>query len=341
MTADVSAVSVLVVDDNSAKRFALSAVLSPLGFNVVEAESGMEALRCLMAADFAVILLDVLMPVMDGFETASRIRARPRSEMTPIIFITAHGPDEVSHADHYAQGAVDFIFAPIPPEELRAKVSVFANLFAKAEELAVHARAVQSTADQLSDRNVELAAIARHDPLTGLRNRRALTEDLEMHEAKVIRYGHSYCMGLLDIDHFKAYNDSYGHQAGDVILQTIATALTSLLRRGDALYRYGGEELLCIFPEQTIESGGLAVERMRAGVEDLGLTHAGSPSGVVTISAGLAVLDMDLQRSAHEVLTEADGALYRAKSLGRNRVERAGPEPVWPAPATATLTPTV
>jgi two-component system cell cycle response regulator len=340
MTDDRSAVSVLVVDDNAAKRFALNAVLSPLGYTLVEADSGVEALRCLMIQDFAVILLDVLMPVMDGFETASRIRMRPRSEMTPIIFITAHGPDEVAHADHYAQGAVDFIFAPIPPDELRAKVSVFANLYAKAEQLAVHARAVQSTADELIDRNVELSELARQDPLTSLRNRRALTEDLEMHEARVLRYGHSYCMGLLDIDHFKSYNDTYGHQAGDEVLRVIATTLASLLRRGDALYRYGGEELLCIFPEQTIETGGLAVERMRAGVEALGLVHAGSPSGVVTVSAGLAVLDMELSRSAHDVLNEADGALYRAKSLGRNRVERAGPEPAWPARSTTALAPT-
>jgi CheY-like chemotaxis protein/HPt (histidine-containing phosphotransfer) domain-containing protein len=142
-------VPVLIVDDNSAKRLALKAVLQPLGYSIVEAHSGQEALRCVLAQDFAVILLDVRMPVMDGFETAALIRQRQQSEMTPIIFFTAYSSDEITNTDRYAEGAVDFIFAPVPPEEIRAKVSVFANLFLKAEALAIRARDVQATADQL------------------------------------------------------------------------------------------------------------------------------------------------------------------------------------------------
>ena len=142
-------VPILMVDDNPAKRLALKAVLLPLGHTIVEADSGLDALRCIMAQNFAVILLDVMMPVMDGFETAARIRQRPQSEMTPIIFITAHGKDEIVNTDLYAEGAVDFIFAPVPPGELRAKVAVFANLFRRAEELATRAQQVQASADQL------------------------------------------------------------------------------------------------------------------------------------------------------------------------------------------------
>jgi PAS domain S-box-containing protein len=142
-------VPILVVDDNAGKRLALKAVLSPLGYSIVEADSGSAALRCVMAQDFAVILLDVRMPDMDGFETAALIRQRVQSEMTPIIFITAYASDEIVNADHYAEGAVDFIFAPIPPNELRAKASVFANLFIKAQGLATEARGVQESADRL------------------------------------------------------------------------------------------------------------------------------------------------------------------------------------------------
>jgi diguanylate cyclase (GGDEF)-like protein len=324
MTVDGSSGSVLMVDDNPTKRFALKAVLAPLGVDIVEAGSGLEALRRLMTQDFAVILLDVHMPVMDGFETAAMIRKRTQSQMTPIIFITARSADELAHADRYAQGAVDFMFAPVAPNELRAKVSVFVNLFGQARDLATQARAVQTTADQLGERNLELSAIARRDPLTGLRNRRALTEDLEAHEARALRYGHSFCMALLDIDHFKSYNDTYGHQAGDEVLRVVADQLTELLRTGDALYRYGGEEFLCIFPEQTLASGGLAIERMRAGVEELALTHAPNSGGVITLSAGLAILDAGRKNSADDVLRAADEALYRAKRLGRNRVECVG-----------------
>jgi PAS domain S-box-containing protein len=142
-------VPILVVDDNASKRLAIKAVLSPLGYSIVEAESGIAALRCITTQDFAVILLDVRMPIMGGMETAALIRQRQQSEMTPIIFITAHGSDELVHTDRYAQGAVDFIFAPVPPDELRAKVSVFANLFSRAESLAEQAREIAASADQL------------------------------------------------------------------------------------------------------------------------------------------------------------------------------------------------
>ena len=115
---------------------------------MVEADSGLAALRCVMARSFAVILLDVCMPILDGRETAAIIRQRRQSEMTPIIFITAFDNDEIVSSDHYAQGAVDFIFAPVDPHELRAKVSVFASLFLNAQGLATRAREVQTSADQ-------------------------------------------------------------------------------------------------------------------------------------------------------------------------------------------------
>ncbi|CAM3315463.1 GGDEF and EAL domain-containing protein [Halomonas lysinitropha] len=140
---------VLIVDDTPSKRLAMKAALEPLGHRLVEADSGVAALRLIMQEDFAVILLDVTMPGMDGFETAKLIRERWQSEMTPIIFVTAFSSDEVGQVDHYAGGAVDFLFAPIPPAELRSKVSFFAHVFLNAENLAARSRVVQQTADQL------------------------------------------------------------------------------------------------------------------------------------------------------------------------------------------------
>ncbi|MDQ1381545.1 MAG: hypothetical protein QOJ71_2264 [Actinomycetota bacterium] len=317
-----SSVSILVVDDNAAKRLALKAVLRPLGHTIVEAESGLAALRSVMTHDFAVILLDVRMPIMDGFETAALIRTRQQSELTPIIFITAYGSDEVVTSDLYAQGAVDFIYAPVPPEELRAKVAVFANLFMKAAALARMAEEVRSSADQLRMMNNELTTLSRQDPLTGLGNRRALEQDVDLLEARVVRYGHRYCMAVLDIDHFKSYNDTYGHPAGDRILQSFAIQLQQQVRAGDAVYRFGGDEFLCVYPEQSLETGAQVVERMRSGLEELAIPHVGNPRGVLTFSAGLAILDPGRIESSKEVLDEADAALYRAKLLGRNRVER-------------------
>ena len=142
-------VPVLIVDDDPAKLLALKAALSPLDLDIVEADSGQAALRRVMEQTFAVILLDVRMPEMDGFETAALIRTQRESEMTPIIFVTAFAGDEIGPKARYVEGAVDFIFAPVPPDELRAKVSVFVNLFLQASELASAASEVQASADDL------------------------------------------------------------------------------------------------------------------------------------------------------------------------------------------------
>jgi diguanylate cyclase (GGDEF)-like protein/PAS domain S-box-containing protein len=451
-----SAVPILIVDDNATKRLALKAVLLPLGYSIVEADSGQAALRCVMAQDFAVILLDVLMPIMDGFETAALIRRRRQSEATPIVFITAYARDEIVPTARFVEGSFDFMFAPVQPDELRAKVSVFADLFTKARGLAKQAREVQMTADHLrfltdaapigifqtdtenryvytnphwsemtgippeeaagqewntiidseqragllaeypdgaldrtelchrfeirppgsasrivlitsriipdgdggiagwvgiladvtaearaeadmSDVADELTAIARRDALTGLGNRRALEEDLALLEARVVRYGQRYCMAMLDVDRFKSYNDTYGHQAGDKVLQAVAAQLKDEARGGDALYRYGGEEFLCIFPEQSLATAAVAVERMRVGLERLAIPHAVNASGVLTISAGLAMLDPGHIRPANDVLKEADEVLYQAKQLGRNRVEYAVSQPAEAVEASVSI----
>jgi len=309
---DMSRVPVLIVDDNATKRLALTAALDPLGCLIVEADSGMSALRCVESQSFAVVLLDVRMPGLDGFQTAALMRTRRRSATTPIIFITSHTSDEIK-TDRYVSGAVDFIFAPVTPEELRAKVAGYANLFAQAAELA-------GERVDLETLNDELTAIARCDLLTGLGNRRALEEDLLVMEARAIRYGSSYCVGLFDVDHFKAYNDAFGHPAGDLILTAIAAALKGASRTGDVLYRYGGEEFLCILPEQTLATGLQACERMRMFIEQLAIPGPPGSPGIVTVSAGVALLDSQSTSAAETVLKEADDALYRAKQQGRNRV---------------------
>jgi two-component system, cell cycle response regulator len=215
-------------------------------------------------------------------------------------------------------GADDYLIKPLNPNDLRGRLIAAARVTNLHRQLAIQR-------DQLKVLNAELVAIARRDPLTGLGNRRALQEDLELLEARVARYGHRYCMALLDIDHFKSYNDTYGHLAGDKALQAVADLLKNQARGGDALYRYGGEEFLCIFPEQSLATGTIAAQRMRSGLESLAIPHIGNDDGVLTLSGGLAVLDQNRQRLVPEVLKEADDALYRAKELGRNRIEYATP----------------
>jgi signal transduction histidine kinase len=153
-----STVNILVVDDDSTKRFALKTILAPLGENVVEASSGADGLRQLLRQEFAVVLLDVRMPMMDGFETAQLIRQRPRSELTPIIFVTALDQAETDMGRGYDLGAVDFVFAPVVPAILRAKVAVFVELYRAQQEL----RRYRSQLEVLvEERTTALTAINR------------------------------------------------------------------------------------------------------------------------------------------------------------------------------------
>jgi two-component system chemotaxis response regulator CheY len=256
------------------------------------------------------------MPGLTGLQLCSAIRARPAGGYTYIIMVTGQGAlGEV--LDGMAAGADDYLFKPLNVDELRPRLIVGARVTALHQQLA-HQQA------ELENLNDELTAIARRDPLTGLGNRRALEEDLGLLEARVARYGHRYCMALIDVDNFKSYNDTLGHQAGDEVLKRVTAELTGQVRGGDALYRYGGDEFLCIFPEQSLSTGTLAVERMRIGLEQLAIPHPDNPSGVITFSAGLAVIDTGHKKQARDLLKEADDALYRAKQLGRNRVARSG-----------------
>jgi diguanylate cyclase (GGDEF)-like protein len=319
---------ILVADDDPTSRLIAEVALRGLGHEchiVIDGDQAWDAYR---SRHPDVVISDWMMPGLTGLQLSDNIRATQTPDTyTYVIMVTSQGrPDQI--LDGMTAGVDDYLVKPLDPDDLRAR------LIAAARVTSLHRKLARQRIE-LEVLNEELTNIARRDPLTGLRNRRALDEDLEILEARVERYGHRYCMALLDVDHFKSYNDTYGHQAGDMILQGVAAQLNAQAREGDAVYRYGGEEFLCIFPEQSLDTGMIAVERMRTGLEELDIPHAGSPLGVLTVSAGIAMLDPGHVRSTSEVLREADDALYRAKQRGRNRIEQAVSEPAVSEPAFA------
>jgi diguanylate cyclase (GGDEF)-like protein len=182
--------------------------------------------------------------------------------------------------------------------------------------------------EQLEKLNERLFEESREDPLTHLGNRLRLEEDLDVLQARSRRYGHSYAVALCDVDLFKAYNDRYGHPAGDRVLQEVAGAIIHNRRGGDTAYRYGGEEFLIVLPEQTLRAAASTTDHLRKMVEDLRIPHeANAPPGLVTISAGVAALSKGDSKSSGELLEQADAALYTAKEAGRNRVAVHGSDP--------------
>jgi diguanylate cyclase (GGDEF)-like protein len=307
-------VRILVADDDPTSLRVAELTLLSLGHECRTVTDGVEAWHAFASWGPDAVISDWRMPGLTGLELCTAIRARTSSSYTYFIMVTGKGA-LAEILDGMAAGADDYLLKPLNIDELKPRLIVGARVTALHQQLAR-----QQT--ELETLNNELTTIARRDPLTGLGNRRALEEDLALLEARVSRYGHRYCMALIDVDNFKSYNDTLGHQAGDEVLKLVTTELTGQVRGGDALYRYGGDEFLCIFPEQSLSTGTLVVDRMRIGLEQLAIPHPGNARGVITFSAGLAVIDTGHAKPARDLLKEADDALYRAKQLGRNCVAR-------------------
>ena len=309
---------ILIADDEPTSLLVLQAALAQLGHECLTAADGLEAWRLLQTGAVDVIISDWVMPGMDGVELCRRLREQPRAEYTYFIFLTGN-TEKHQVLTGIEAGADDYLTKPLDPEELHVRLRVAARV------TKLHADLAASRSD-LERLNVELAEQGRTDPLTQLGNRQRLEEDLQELAARAHRYGQRYCVAICDIDFFKIYNDSKGHVAGDAVLRAVARTLKQTTRRGDGVYRYGGEEFLLILPEQTLESAARAVERVREAVEKLHIEfHTDATSRVITLSAGVAELAAGDWARVTQSLEQADAALYRAKQAGRNNVQVAPP----------------
>ena len=305
---------ILIAEDDAVSRMILQRAVEKFGHECLTAEDGERAWEIHHHnPDVDVIISDWMMPGMDGLELCRKVREDQRDGYTFFIFLTALGGKE-HLLEGMQAGADDYLAKPLDREQLQVR------LIAASRVTSLHRQLNEKNAE-LGRLNQELFAMSRRDPLTLLGNRLRLREDLETLSAQAERYGHSYCAILCDVDHFKLYNDRYGHLAGDDVLKAVATLVAQTVRKGDTVYRYGGEEFLAILPEQSLESATQAAERLRRGVEDLEIPHAArSAPHVVTISLGLAILPPGEKKTADELLKQADDALYRAKNAGRNRL---------------------
>jgi diguanylate cyclase (GGDEF)-like protein len=260
-----------------------------------------------------VALTSLTLPEVSGPELASRLRALQRTP--PCYFVAvadAADPEAIQAA--MASGADDFLARPFHEEHLHARMQV-------AERFMLQARRLTDQESSLEQARHALRASARTDALTGLWNRLQLTDDLELFQGQLIRYGHRYAAAIVNLDRFRAYNDVHGQLAGDEALRLVAQTVARKLRTGDRAYRYGGDELVVLLPEQTTDSARIAADRIREAVEHLTLPHVGNPpSGVVTVSVGVAAFPVGSTTAYDALLGWAESALMRAKVSGGNRV---------------------
>jgi two-component system cell cycle response regulator len=312
-------VKVLVADDSAVPRMILERTLRSLGHETVTVVDGNEAWAIFPAFQPDVILSDWLMPGMDGIELCRRIRAAQTDHYSYFVLVTAM--TEVEHViTAMAAGADDFIVKPLQQTALEATLIGAARVTALHEELRTQRAALERL-------NGMLHEDARRDALTMIGNRLRLSEDLAVAVAEIDRTGRGSCIALLDIDHFKRYNDVLGHPAGDLALRTVGQALAGSIRGADTVYRYGGEEFLILLPDQTLDTATAVLERVRAAIENLAIPHPDNPpSGVVTISGGLALGSPGASNDINDWLRQADVALYQAKGAGRNTIAVFGRE---------------
>lgn len=296
--------TILVVDDEPTNIQALGTLLKD-EYRIQVANSGEKALSLLQAGQRPspdLILLDIQMPGIDGYEVCRRLKEDPATSGIAIIFVTAR--DAASDEEHGLNlGAVDYIAKPFSPAIVRARVRTHMRLKRKTDLLEQYARL---------------------DGLTGIPNRRHFDELFDKEARRALRDGQPLSVLMIDIDHFKPFNDNYGHGAGDLCLQRVARALTgALLRPADQAFRYGGEEFVALLPGTDATGAADVAEQLRAAVEALAIPHEhASTAALVTLSLGVATLDpgQETASDAQGLLKRADEALYEAKKAGRNRV---------------------
>ncbi|MDQ1510845.1 MAG: hypothetical protein QOG50_2689 [Actinomycetota bacterium] len=308
--------SVLVVDDDASCRLVLRAAVERLGHPCRVATDGDEAWRLFQEAQPDVLITDWMMPGLNGLELCRLVRRHSADGYTYVILATALDEHE-NVLEGMEAGADDYLTKPISPFDVRARL--------------VASKRVTELHKELERLHAALTAQARTDALTELGNRLRLHEDLEAMHDRAVRYAHAYCVAICDLDDFKQFNDTYGHQAGDDVLRKLGQVFKHVSRTGDGAYRYGGEEFLIVLSGQTLAQAMIAMERIRNAVEALAIPHATSRAAVVvTISVGVAAWEHEQLDTPSTVLARADNALYRSKAAGRNRVTESEPDPATP-----------
>ncbi|MBU5637784.1 diguanylate cyclase [Geomonas sp. Red69] len=303
---------ILIVDDTAANIEILYKILKG-EFDVLFAKSGADGMRMVREHTPDLVLLDVMMPDMDGYEVCRLLKRDPATARMPVVFVTAMGNDE-DETRGLELGAIDYLTKPIRPPIVLARVRNHLELKRRGDLL-------EQLSAELARKNLELEVLAREDGLTGVANRRHFDEALRSEVQRATRNGRNLSLIMCDIDRFKQFNDLYGHLAGDSCLQLVGELLRkSFKRAGEVVARYGGEEFAVILPDTSAELAGHLAERLRLELMGQALPHAQSEFGVVTMSLGVGGGLATRDHNVEWYICSADGALYRSKAGGRNRV---------------------
>lgn len=297
---------VLLVDDSQQARLAIKDALRDVFSEFIEADDGLSAIKAFVEEHPGFIITDIEMPSINGYRFISTIRNMDDGRDVPIIMLSGTKNSLKKKLTGFNLGASDFLIKPFESEELIARVKSLLR--------------VRSLMDELKEKNALLEKLAVTDELTGLYNRRHFFESVKEQLALGLRHNFKIACLLMDIDHFKTINDTWGHGAGDDVLRKIGSLLNACKREGELLARFGGEEfIMCLFNTDS-ESAYRAAERFRNLIKAHDFSTPFYPELRVTISVGLAVYTQEAGVTIDDLIKAADQALYRSKTEGRDRV---------------------
>lgn len=312
---------IVIAEDDSACRLVLRRALEGLNFEVTACSDGVEAWDYLLLNEAHVVITDWMMPGLDGLDLCRRVRARgATAPYIYLILLTARNARE-DRLKSLQAGADEFLTKPLDRAELFARLNVARRIVTMEEQLRSRSAELERMHGELERRNAMLSEIASRDGLTSLRNHRFFRESLEAQFSMSKWRGAPLSVVMIDVDQFKAFNDGFGHPAGDEVLREVARLLRSVVREHDVVARYGGEEFAVLLPSTNIDDARTLAERLRVSIEHHTWDHR-----PITISLGVSTSSSEIARSA-SLMDLADRALYQSKAEGRNRVRHASDLP--------------
>ncbi len=320
-SAEISRTRVMLVDDQAIVAEALRRMLvDEADIDYHYCADPANAIKEAAAFRPTVILQDLVMPDIDGLMLLKFFRSNPETNSVPIIVLSTKEDPKIK-SEAFGLGASDYLVKFPDKIEVIARIRAHSRSFLAQKQRDEAYEAMREMQKELELKNAELERLSSQDGLTGIANRRVFDEFITKEWMRGARERKPLSLILIDIDHFKKYNDNYGHQGGDDCLRQVAQALASAVRRpGDLVARYGGEEFAVVMPDTDAEGAAKIADTLRSRIEELNLRHEYSTTADhVTISLGVATMIPDAARESDELVAAADKALYEAKEAGRNR----------------------